>query len=98
MTMAEFQRDWEPDARALLPDREQHIVERAVLGLALAFYPGQLTIDDLRRELNGHTDDSAENDDVDCAVRDLVSAGLLYCHSGMVGPTSAARRFDVLGL
>jgi hypothetical protein len=67
-------------------------VERVVLAFLLEEHPSQLTIPELSLALNADPDfDSA--DAVERAVRELVGAGLLYCHGRFVLPTRAALYF-----
>jgi hypothetical protein len=63
-----------------------------VLAFLLEEHPAQLTIPELSLALNAHPD--FESDDaVERAVRELVGAGLLYCHGRFVLPTRAALYF-----
>jgi hypothetical protein len=68
--------------------------EDAVLAFVLAEHPSQLTIPELTRELSGGAIDFANNDAVECAVRDLAGSGLLHYHGDFVVPTRAALRFN----
>ncbi len=55
--------------------------------------PTLLTIPDLVREVTAGSDDFAEGDAMERAVRDLTGVGLLMCPSGLAVPTPAAQRF-----
>jgi hypothetical protein len=66
-------------------------VQRAVLSLALAAHPDQLTILGLAREID-------QGNAVEHAVRDLVGVGLLECSGISIKPTVAALHFDRLEL
>ncbi len=64
----------------------------------LALHPTHLIIPDLVRELTNGSEDFAESDDFERAVRDLTGVGLLHCPSGLITPTRAALRFiEILG-
>ena len=57
-------------------------------------YPTQLRLSDLVRELTDDSEDFAERDRIERAVRDLVAVGLLFRCDGLVLPTRAALRFN----
>jgi hypothetical protein len=67
--------------------------ERVVLAFLLEEHPSQLTIPELSRALNAHPGGFSSDDAVERAVRELVGAGLLYCHGALVLPTRAALYF-----
>lgn len=74
------------------PRAEDAKVERVVLAFLLEKHPSQLTIPELSLALNA--DPGFDSDDaVERAVRELVGAGLLYCHGRFVLPTRAALYF-----
>jgi len=74
------------------PRAEDTKVERVVLAFLLEQHPSQLTIPELSLALNADPGfDSA--DAVERAVRELVGAGLFYCHGRFVLPTRAALYF-----
>ncbi len=78
------------------PRREDEAVQSAVLALVLAMHPDRLTLVELMREMVGDSEDFAERDAVQRAVRDLVGAGLLRRSGELVLPTRAATRFHRL--
>jgi hypothetical protein len=69
--------------------RDQGIVLMHVLHR----HPTLLTIPDLVRELTAGSEDFAEGDAAERAVRDLTGVGLLHCPNGLAVPTPAALRF-----
>jgi hypothetical protein len=74
------------------PDAEDTKAERIVLAFLLKEHPAQLTIPELSLALNADPGfDSA--DAVERAVRELVGAGLLYCHGRFVLTSRAALYF-----
>jgi hypothetical protein len=79
-------------------ERDDAVVQRAVLAFVLAEHPTQLTIPDLARELCERPEDFAEGDAVERAVRNLAGVGLLHRHDAFVLPTRAALHFDRLAL
>jgi hypothetical protein len=64
-----------------------------VLIHVLTRHPTLLTVPDLVREITSGSEDFAEGDNVERAIRDLTGYGLLHCPGGMVVPTPAALRF-----
>jgi hypothetical protein len=64
-----------------------------VLMHVLALHPTHLIVPDLVRELIKNSDDFADGDNVERAIRELTSLGLLRCPGGLVTPTHAALRF-----
>ena len=72
--------------------RDQGIVLIHVLTL----HPTLLTIPDLVREITSGSEDFAESDNIERAVRDLTGVGLLHCPGALVVPTHAALRFNEL--
>jgi len=56
-------------------------------------HPTLLTIPDLVREITSGSEDFADRDNVERAVRDLTGVGLLHCPSGLVVPSPGALRF-----
>ncbi len=81
---------------ASLSPREDHATQVAALSLVLAMRPDQLALDELIREMVAGSDDFAERDAVERAVRDLVGAGLLRRCGELVLPTRAAVHFHRL--
>lgn len=84
------------DARSGIQEDEK--VERAVLALALAAYPHELSIEALASELASGSGGPEERTAAEQAVSSLVDHGLLKRHGALISPTRAARRFDHLGL
>jgi hypothetical protein len=78
------------------PPHQDTATESAVLQHVLAIHPGQVTVDELARELVSEADGFAGRDAIERAVRDLAGVGLLHCHDSFVLPTRAAIRFDQL--
>lgn len=64
--------------------------QRVVLGYVLALHPTHVTIPDLVRAITNSSEDFAEGDALERAVRDLTGVGLLHCPGGVVEPTQAA--------
>lgn len=64
-----------------------------VLMHVLHRHPTLLTIPDLVREVTAGSEEFAESDAVERAVRDLTSVGLLHCPNALAVPSPAALRF-----
>jgi hypothetical protein len=64
-----------------------------VLTHVLALHPTHLIVPDLVRELGSGSEDFAESDNAERAIRDLTGVRLLDCAGGLVSPTRAALRF-----
>lgn len=75
------------------PDAEDTKAERVVLAFLLEEHPSQLTIPEVSLALNADPGCFGSDDAVERAVRELVGAGLLYCHGWLVLPTRAALYF-----
>ena len=76
------------------PTEAQDIRDQGVVLIhILTRQPTLLTIPDLVREITAGSDDFAEGDAMERAVRDLTGVGLLMCPSGIAVPTLAAQRF-----
>jgi hypothetical protein len=73
-------------------EREDERTQRAVLALVLHEFPAQMTRDDLRCRGFG------DADALERAIRELATAGLLWCEGDVVLPTLPARHFDRLEL
>ncbi|HWM63788.1 MAG TPA: hypothetical protein VNP96_07355 [Solirubrobacterales bacterium] len=56
-------------------------------------HPTLLTIPDLVREITSGSEDFADRDNVERAIRDLTGVGLLHCPNGLAVPTPGALRF-----
>lgn len=67
--------------------------QAVVLIFVLALNPTHLTIPDLVREIASGSEDFAEGDRLERAIRDLTGTGLLCCSGGLVRPTRAALQF-----
>jgi hypothetical protein len=65
-----------------------------VLIHVLSIYPTQLRLQELIRELTDGSEDFAERDRIERAVRELSGAGLLFRCEGLVLTTRAALRFN----
>lgn len=76
------------------PTEAQDIRDQGVVLIhVLSRHPTQLTIPDLVREITSGSEDFAEGDNLERAVRDLTGVGLLNCPSGLAVPSPAALRF-----
>lgn len=76
------------------PTAKQDIKDQGVVLIhVLHRHPTLLTIPDLVREITSGSEDFAEGDGVERAVRDLTGVGLLHCPSGLAVPSPAALRF-----
>lgn len=84
-------------ANGARPRRSNHAQDVKDQGIVLihvlALHPTNLIVPDLVRELTKGSDEFAEGDAMERAIRDLTAVGLLHCPSGMVVPTRAALRF-----
>lgn len=78
------------------PGAHDAIVEAAVLRQLLALHPIQLTVDELAREIGDATEDFAQTDAIERAVRELAAAGLVHRNGDVVMPSRAALHFDDL--
>jgi hypothetical protein len=72
------------------PDREDRIIQSAVLLNAVVLHPVQVTEAELIREVAVDPDEFGQRDGIERAVRDLVSVALLHRHGAFVLPTRAA--------
>jgi hypothetical protein len=76
------------------PTEAQDIRDQGVVLIhVLSRHPTLLTIPDLVREITSGSEDFAECDGLERAVRDLTGVGLLNCPSGLAVPSPAALRF-----
>jgi hypothetical protein len=76
------------------PTEAQDIRDQGVVLIhILTRHPTLLTIPDLVREITSGSEDFAEGDALERAVRDLTGVGLLHCPSGLAVPSPAALRF-----
>lgn len=72
--------------------------QSVVLSHVLALHPTHLRVPDLVRDLIDGSEDFAQGDAFERAIRDLTGVGLLDCSGGVVAPTLAALHCDRLGL
>lgn len=72
--------------------------QRIVLTQVLAIHPTHLPIPRLVRVITAGSEEFAASDDVERAIRDLTSVGLLDCPGGIVMATPAALHADCIGL
>ena len=80
--------------REVPPTEAQDLRDQGVVLIhVLQRHPTLLTIPDLVREITTGSEDFAEGDAMERAVRDLTGVGLLMCPSGLAVPTPAAQRF-----
>jgi hypothetical protein len=76
------------------PNHAQDLRDQGiVLIYVLRRHPTLLTIPDLVREIAGGSEDFADSDALERAVRDLTAVALLHCPGGLVVPSPAALRF-----
>jgi hypothetical protein len=76
------------------PTEAQDIRDQGVVLIhVLHRHPTLMTIPDLVREIASGSEEFAEGDAVERAVRDLTGVGLLHCPSGLAVPSPAALRF-----
>ena len=84
-------------ANGARPTRSTHTQDLkdqgVVLTHVLALHPTHLIVPDLVRELASGSEDFAEGDNAERAIRDLTGVRLLDCTGGLVAPTRAALRF-----
>ena len=86
--------DEEASPTAAQDARDQRVVPTHVLAL----HPTHLILPQLVQAIAGGSEDFAEGDNIERAVRDLTGVGLLHRPGGLVMPTPAALRFnEVLG-
>jgi hypothetical protein len=78
------------------PAGESRGTESAVLALLLTEHPIQLTMPELALILHGDIDLFEPTDAAECAVRELVGAGLVHRQGRFLTPTRAAIYFDNL--
>ncbi len=67
--------------------------QAVVLIYVLSLHPTHLIVPDLVSEITNNSENFAEGDGVERAVRDLTGIGLLRCPNGLVLPTRAALHF-----
>ncbi len=81
--------------RATTADRDARD-QAEVLREVLDIYPAAMTLDELVRELTVASDEFAEQDRVQRAVRDLIAGGLLHRVGDLLLPTRAAVNFNAV--
>jgi hypothetical protein len=70
--------------------------ERAVLVEIIEAQPGTMRLSDLIRE-NGGQDDFSRRDEIERAVRELISFGLLFrCETALLPTRSALHAYELL--
>jgi len=80
--------------REVPPTEAQDLRSQGVVLMhVLHRHPTLLTIPDLVREITNGSEEFAEGDAAERAVRDLTGVGLLHCPSGLAVPSPAALRF-----
>jgi hypothetical protein len=83
-----------PDSGGSSPTDAEDIRDQGVVLIhVLTRHPTLLMVPDLVREITSGSEEFAEGDNVERAIRDLTGYGLLHCPGGMVVPTPAALRF-----
>jgi hypothetical protein len=84
----------QPNEASDSPTASEDIKDQGVVLIhVLSRHPTLLTIPDLVREITSGSEDFAEGDNLERAVRDLTGIGLLHCPSGLVVPSPGALRF-----
>jgi hypothetical protein len=78
------------------PEAQDLHDQAVVLTQVLTNWPTHLRVSDLLREIVSDPRDFAQRDKVERAVRDLVSAGLVFRCESVVMPTRAALHFNRL--
>lgn len=83
--------------KAATTNDEDRRDERAVLTHVIEVFPTTLRLSDLVREL-APSDEFAERDRIERAVRNLVSVGLLFRSDGAILPTrQTAHAYELFG-
>jgi hypothetical protein len=77
-------------------DKQDEILERAVLTEVLVLHPAALAILELALRMDASCEDFARKDAVERAVRELTRDGLIHCDCRRIWPTRAAIRFNDL--
>ena len=90
--------DVNPECAGRRAPGDEDLAEQAVLGLLLEAHPGLRSLEEILRELTEDSEDFADRDRIENAMRDLVRAGLAHRHGRFVFATHAAVRADELGL
>lgn len=76
------------------PTAKQDIHDQGIVLIhVLHRHPTLLTIPDLVREITSGSEDFADRDNIERAIRDLTGVGLLHCPNGLAVPSPAALRF-----
>jgi hypothetical protein len=80
--------------RDVSPTEAEDIRDQGVVLIhVLTRHPTLLMVPELVREVTAGSEEFAEGDNVERAIRDLTGYGLLHCPGGIVMPTPAALRF-----
>jgi hypothetical protein len=79
-----------------IADRDDPEVEATVLRQLLLLHPGQVTVEELIRDIAADPDAFAERDAIERAVRDLARSGLVHRNGEFAIPSRAALRFNEL--
>jgi hypothetical protein len=90
--------DVNPDCGDTRSPTEQDLAEQGLLGLLLEAHPGLRSVDEILREMTDDSEEFAERDRIENAIRDLVRVGLAHRHGRFVFATHAAVRADELSL
>lgn len=78
------------------PAGDDTATEAAVLQQVLFLHPTQISLEEMLREVARDPDDFGQRDEVERAVRELGTAGLLRREGELLRPTLAALRCDEL--
>jgi predicted transcriptional regulator len=79
-----------------IADRDDPEVESTVLRQLLLLHPGQVTVEELIRDIAADPEAFAERDAIERAVRDLARSGLVHRNGEFAIPSRAALRFNEL--
>jgi hypothetical protein len=79
-----------------IPIEDDTAVEATVLRQLLALHPTLVTVEELLREVTMASEDFAQRDAAERAVRELAAVGLLHRCGDLVLPSRAALRLDEL--
>jgi hypothetical protein len=88
-----------PSCCAVAPNEPDDLRnQRVVLTHVLALHPAHLRVAEIVCDITAGSEEFAEGDGLERAIRDLTGAGLLCCPGGVVMPTRAALHVDRLGV
>jgi hypothetical protein len=88
--------DVNPDCAGTRAPTDEDLAEQAVLGLLLEAHPGLRSVEEILREMTDNSEEFADRDRIENAIRELVRAGLAYRHGRFVFASHAAVRADEL--